>query len=457
MSSQKKQVIKIKRIISSILCVVLLASLFVSCGKGSGLQVFSADNELFATIKSDKAINKDENKAYLEIVMDEASEIISKSQNIEIKEARKVIYKNKYKIYTAFDKKVSDNLLKSCDKKDDKFKVAAAITDLNANLVAVYSSKDGQKGTNFATKSNRPCSALKPLSVYAPALDDGTVNWSSRYKDSPYKYVKNLEGVMRPWPSNANYVYSEKYAYIYQAIMESINTVAVKCLTDYGIMKSVSFLENSFGIPLEAEKTLAAANGEEEILGNIALGFLSNGVSCVDMAGYYQIFANGGKYGEPKAILKICDKKGNIVYEREHSQKQVIKDTTAEIMNRMLKEVVSPDGTGKAVSCKNFEVAGKTGTDEDYKNNWFVGITPEYSCAVWHDYYFENTAAKIFSDAMNEIYNAKEAYQKVFGYNAPVTQIAYCTESGKQFKQGCSFIKMGYYTQDKVPGICDRH
>ena len=95
--------------------------------------------------------------------------------------------------------------------------------------------------------------------------------------------------------------------------------------------------------------------------------------------------------------------------------------------------------------------------DEDYKNNWFVGVTPEYSCAFWHDYYAQNTAAQIFSDSINEIYKAKTDYQKVFTPAADVVEIAYCTESGKQFKSGCSFIRMGYYTQDKVPAVCDRH
>ncbi len=431
--------------------------LFASCGNANALKVFCADEELLATLKSDSAMKSDEHKAYLEIVIDEATQILCGTKKLEKEKARKELYKNRYTVYTAFDKTVSDSLSKICGEKDSEHKVAAAITDLNANLVAVYSSEDGLKNTNFATAANRPCSALKPLSVYAPAIDDGTVNWSSRYKDSPYKYVKNLEGVMRPWPNNANYVYSEKYAYIYQAIMESINTVAVKCLTDYGIQKSIAFLENSFDIPLSPEKATAATAGEEEILGNIALGFLSEGVSCVDMAGYYQIFANGGKYEAPKTILKICDRDGNTVYERKHSQKQVIKNTTAEIMNRMLKEVVAPGGTAEAVNCKVVAVAGKTGTDEDYKNNWFVGITPEYSCAFWHDYYFENNAAKIFSDSINEIYSAKTTYKKAFNYSAPLIEVAYCTESGKQFKQGCSFIQMGYYTQEKMPGICDRH
>ena len=429
----------------------------MSCGKENGLKLVSSSGEVFATLKSDAQMRKAENTAYLEIAVNEAAEILSKTKGIEESDARKQLYKDKYTVYTAFDKSVSEKLATVCSAKDGKLKIAAAITDLNANLVAVYSSKGDEKNTNFATALNRPCSAIKPLSVYAPAIDNGTINWSSRYEDSPYKYIKNLEGVMRPWPNNATGMYSEKYAYIFQAVKESINTVAVKCLTDYGVENSLSFLENSFNFPIKAEKTTAATLGEEEILGNIALGFLSNGVSTVDMAGYYQIFANGGKYEAPKTVLKICDKNGQVIYERSYAPKQVIKDTTAEIMNRMLREVVTAGGTAEMVNCPDVAVAGKTGTDEDYKNNWFVGITPEYSCAIWHDYYLQNNAAQIFSDAINEIYSVKTNYQKVFTPMASVAEIAYCTESGKQFKSGCSFIRMGYYTQDNVPALCDRH
>ena len=77
---------------------------------------------------------------------------------------------------------------------------------------------------------------------------------------------------------------------------------------------------------------------------------------------------------------------GSVYYESwDKSGKQVIVEETAYIMNRLLKEVVSKDGTGKAAALKNVEVCGKTGTSRDYKDNWFVGMTPEYSCTVWYE------------------------------------------------------------------------
>lgn len=423
----------------------------------SALKILDSDEKVIASVKSERRLKKEQNKAYLEIVVDEATEIIAKEQDINKKQAKKELYRGGYTVYTAFDKEMNQKLYDTCCEMDSEVPIAMAITDLKAQLCAVYSSDTGKKGGNYATAPNAPCSAFKPLSVYAPAIDNGNINWSSRYEDSPYTYIKNLEGVQRPWPYNANRVYSKRYAYIYQAVAESLNTVAVKCLADYGIENSLHFLEENFGIPLEAEKRIVKNSDYEQILGNLALGALVDGVSPLDMAGYYQIFANGGKYQTPKAIIKICDNKGKEIYTAEYSPKQVIKNTTAEIMNHMLREVVSPAGTGKNAACDVVEVAGKTGTDDNYKNNWFVGVTPEYSCAVWHGQSSKNIASDIFSKAITAVYGDKEAYKEKFSYTAALKQVAYCTESGKQFKAGCSLINLGYYVPNNVPGLCDRH
>ena len=452
--SQMKRVIKIKKIIS-LLLVITLFSTFCGCGSKNALKIMAGDGQLFATVKSDRAVRKNPDKAYLEIVVAQAVQILADINKINADEAKNLLYKGGYTVYTALERDVNENLAKALSEKDKETEVAATVTDMDANIIAVYSTKKGKE--NFATTTYKPCSSFKPLSVYAPAIDSGVINWSSRYEDSPYKYVKNLEGVMRPWPANSSEYYSERYVYIYQAIKESLNTAAVKCLADYGVDKSIEFLETNFNIPVSAEKLASKAKGADEVIGNIALGLLTNGVNTVDMAGYYQIFANGGKYEAPKAVLKICDAKGKTVYERKHEPKQVIKTTTAEIMNQLLKEVVTKGGTGEKAKCEKVEVAGKTGTDDGGKTNWFVGVTPEYSIALWHGASVKNDAAEYFGDAVNKIYENKTNFKRKFPYKASLTRVAYCTESGKKFKAGCSFIRTGYYTRDNVPGLCDRH
>lgn len=446
----------IKKIVLCLVCALLLSTT-CACSDENDLKLLDTEGQVIATIDSDRKLKKSDDSAYLEIAVGEAVEILASFLQVESQQAKKELYGGKYTVYTAMDKAMSDALKKTCDERGSEVPIGAAITDLKANLVAAYSTDQGKKGENYAVKSAPPCSSIKPLSVYAPAIDNGTINWASRYEDSEYKYIKNLQGVMTPWPNNAGKYYSKRYVYIHQAVAESLNTVAVKCLADYGINESVKFLEENFAMPLLPEKTVAAAKGQEEILGNIALGFLTNGVSVVDMAGYYQIFANGGSYEAPRAVLKICDAEGEEIYKREYEPKQVIKETTAEIMNHILKGVVEPGATGEKAKNDMFEVAGKTGTDDNGKNNWFVAATPEYSAAFWHGDDSKNNAAEIFSLAMQSAYSTKKHYKKRFNYTSDIKQVVYCTESGKQFKAGCSLIGNGYFAQENLPGLCDRH
>lgn len=444
---------RIKKTVSILLCASLVLISSGCSGSDNPLQVMNSDGGLLAKIGSDSDIEKNKQHFYLEIVVDEAAEIISKKEDCSNETAREKLFEDGYKIKTAFDRAVSDSLNNAC-KEFEGMDMGSAVTDLKGNLIAVYSS-EGE--TNFATEPNAPCSAFKPLSVYAPAIDKGIINWSSRYEDSPYKQVKNSDGTMRDWPRNANGIYTERYAYIFQAVKESLNTVAVKCLADLGVENSIDFLKKELGMSLSDELYTSTIYGEEEIIGNIAMGYLEKGAGAIDMAGYYQMFANGGYYEAPKTILSITDSSGKEIYKREYTEKQVIKETTSEIMNYLLREVVTPDGTGKDAACERVQVAGKTGTDETGGNNWFVGVTPEYSLAFWHSHSTDNISPEIFAKSVDKIYASKPEAKTEFTYKANISSIAYCTETGQMAGPGCALIRLGYYTHDNLPSLCDRH
>ncbi len=446
----------IKKIIIATLCLALVLGAICFSFLGSPLKIVASDGSPVAQPKSIKAISKDQNSAYLKIVFDEAVDILASINNCDKKEAGKQLFKGEYTIFTAFDPQINQKLSAACSPYDRVTTVGSAVTDLSGNLVAVYST-DSKDDTNYATLKTNPCSAFKPISVYAPAIDSGKINWSSRYEDSPYKKVLNQDGALRDWPKNAGNYYTKRYLYIFQAVKESTNTVAVKCLADLGVDYSISFLEKNFGIPLSDEKSKSDIGGPDEVIGNIALGSLHEGVTPVNMAGYYQIFASGGKYTEPKTILKICDASGKEIYIRKPETKSVIKGSTAELMNHILKGVLEVDGTGNKAAVNGIEIAGKTGTDETNANNWFVGVTPQYSCSVWHADSQKNNAPEIFSNVIKGIYEAKPQAAKTFSYSQGLMNVAYCTETGKMAGAGCTLIRSGYYTFGNVPGPCDRH
>lgn len=114
-----------------------------------------------------------------------------------------------------------------------------------------------------------------------------------------------------------------------------------------------------------------------------SIGGLTNGVSLIDMAKAYSVFANGGKLVEPTAILKVVDRNGNVL--EDHSQtapgKQVVSENAVYRLTSILEEVVSRGTGGNAAIGRT--AAGKTGTTDDEHDAWFVGYTPELVTAVW--------------------------------------------------------------------------
>lgn len=438
--------------IISIVLTFLLCLTFCSCNSNSAsLNIFDDANYLIenaSNLKEDDILY-----AYVDITLNEADEIISEMFNCTKKEARNKILKEGLKIYTYCNKNTISAMQKTYDEMGNRFDFGCALTNLNGNLVAAFSGSKNST-SNFAANKTQPHSAFKPLSVYAPAVENKIINWSSQYEDSPYKKLKDENGIERDWPSNASNSYYKKPILIYDAIKESLNTVAVKCLSDLGVGNSIKFLEENFDITLDYEKYHLSMSGDDEVIGNIALGSTQMGVSPVDMAGYYQIFANGGFYSSPKAIKKIVNKNGEAIYENNTEAKKVISSETAYIMQELLKGVVAPGGTGQDAFVKGIEIAGKTGTGDNNKDNWFVGTTPDFSCAVWHsEVGTVNIAASLFSGIVKEL----EVKNKSFATNNNVSKRIYCTESGKLFKAGCKKIDLGYYANNNLPEKCDLH
>lgn len=424
---------------------------FASCkGKSEVIKVYGADSTVIGDLNSIDSTKTE--GAYLYEVRNEVIGIISSVFDCSTKDAEKKLKNNGYTVYTCFDKAVNGALNSTVREYNDIESISASAVDLEGNLVGI--ALVGSEDKNLPTAI--PCSAFKPLSVYAPATEKGLINWSSSFKDSPFKKIKGEDSKMTDWPKNASGTYSNNQVLISEAIKKSLNTVAVKCLDEYGVNKSIDFLTSNFGINLTEERNISTVSGEEEVIGNIALGYLSKGVTTADMAGYYQIFANGGVYIEPKTVLKICDSDGSIIYEREYKEKKVISPFCADIMNRFLRTVTEKGGTGEKARCENIATAGKTGTDDKGNNNWFSGIIPQYSISVWHSRNKTNAAPEIFSCAVEKLSKEKELKTSFTNYENLQKRV-YCKESGKLAGKKCTQIEMGYYFKNNVPSVCDAH
>lgn len=437
----------IRRTLLLLSVMALMISLFSGCG-GTASTIYAADGTQLVTVGKTVSYNSDARSAYFRLVIDEAAAILSELESCTTAKAKTMLYQNGYRIDTAFDQTVFDAMKAGMDA-GNVTDISCALTNLNGDLIAAYSSSG-------ALTASSPYSSFKPLSVYMQAVEKGLAGWSSLYVDAPVKPITDENGITTDWPQNSTGTYTYEDTTVAKAVSDSINTVAVRCLEDVGVLSSITFLKDMLGVPLEAEEAYAKQEGEEEVLGNVALGYLTEGVTPADMAGYYQIFANGGVYVKPQAVVGISDQNGNVLYTRDKQETQVISKATAHVMNRLLREVVA-GGTGTAAACDGVQVAGKTGTGDNISSNWFVGITPQYSCAVWHGEHTENTAAAYFSSVMTRVYDALPQQNTNFITHAALTQLPYCDESGMAATDGCTRIDIGYYADGHIPDVCDRH
>jgi len=220
----------------------------------------------------------------------------------------------------------------------------------------------------------QPGSAFKPIVDYAPAFQLG---WSpsSVIDDSVKTYL--IPG-QDPWsPENYNRKYRGLTS-LRTAVELSINTVAVKLLNLMGVHTAVRYARD-FGIDtLVSEGTLTDSSLA------VAIGGLTRGVSVLDMARAYCVFANGGIRVEPLSVLRVEDKYGNVLEENKPQREVVLSTQAAYLMTDVLKGVVT-QGTGWRAGFGR-PAAGKTGTTDEDRDAWFVGYTPEIVGALWMGY-----------------------------------------------------------------------
>jgi len=114
---------------------------------------------------------------------------------------------------------------------------------------------------------------------------------------------------------------------------------------------------------------------------SLALG--TSEVTLLELTSAFVPFSNGGYPVSPFAVTRILTRDGRVIYERNGSGFQkAITDSEIYGMNRMMRLVVT-GGTGTKAAFPDFDIAGKTGTSQDYRDAWFVGYTSDLIAGVW--------------------------------------------------------------------------
>ena len=324
-----------------------------------------------------------------QVVRDAISRLQEKGYSESL--ATKMVYSGGLKIYCAYDPEiqsiVEEYYYNTNNFPDSSAQSSIVIIDPSDGRVVAMAGGIGEKEASFtlnraAQSPRQPGSTIKPLAVYAPALDNGTINTSTRVMDKR----KSYDGWV---PRNYSYTYSNSEVGLDYALQQSLNTVPVEIMSDMGIQTSFDFMTQKLGFTtlVEAEEI----NGEiytDLGYAQLALGGLTHGATNIEMTAAYCIFPNQGVYNKPYTFTEIKNESGETILTGRDSDTtwEAIKPETAAIMNRYLNSVVtSGTGRGAALSDGTF-TAGKTGTTSENFDRWFIGYSPYYVASVWYGY-----------------------------------------------------------------------
>lgn len=340
--------------------------------------------------------------------------------NPEIQEIAESVYEDRSNLNV---KSASGQLLQS----------GITIVDVtNGNVVAMVGSvgeKEGDLVWNYAAGNRQVGSSIKPITVYAPALDAGVITMASGFDDYP---VRLLNG--SPWPKNSPAGYKGRVT-LRTGVSQSINTVAIQVVEALGLSNSYKFATENLGLTSLVAQDLEGS-------GALGLGGLTQGANTMEMAAAFAAFANEGVYNAPVMYVKVTDSEGNTVLENGTESNVAMKETTAYFMNDLLRGVVN-GGTGSSAKFSGMTIAGKTGTTSDLKDRYFVGYTPYYSAAVWCGYsnperisYSGNPAITMWKKVMQQVHEGLE--NKSFSKpSTGLTKVTICKDSGLLAGEAC--------------------
>ena len=269
--------------------------------------------------------------------------------------------------------------------------VEGAVVALDPNTGRVLAVSGGwsydRSQFNRATQAMRqPGSSFKPY-VYITALENG-VPPNQRFLDGPIE-VSTAQGVWRP--GNYGGSLSGGYVTMRSALERSLNLVTVRIAQDVGIDR-VADTAARFGVIDNMPRYLSMSLGAGE-------------TTVLRQAAGYAAFVNGGRRVEPTFIDSVQDQRGRVIWRSQAREctgcadgpdgappriaenRQQIADPIAAYQIVNILQGAVQRGTGaRAGAGLNRPVAGKTGTTDDYKDNWFVGFTPDIVIAVWVGY-----------------------------------------------------------------------
>jgi len=415
----------------------------------------------------DDVVSTANNSYYTDAVIDDVAEALVELYGLQddpadadgyvrtaFEKAVAMVYGKGLKIYTAQNieyQEICEEVFENtslADYTDSKGKpLQAAITVIDpytgdvVALVGGTGAKEYDRSWNWATSVRQCGSAIKPISTYAPALDNGTITAASIIDDYPIHLVG-----YGAYPKNS-YGTFDGLSTIQEGIKWSSNCMAVQVNRLYGTTASYNFMVENLGFT-----TLNGTDSQQ--VGNMALGGLDEGTTTEEMAAAFAAFVNDGIYTKPRTFLKVEDSNGEVIIDNASESNVAMKETTAYLMRKMLTTVVS-SGTGTEADFAGMPVAGKTGTTDANRDRYFVGFTPYYSAAVWCGYKSNeeidisgNPSARLWRSAMKKIH--EDLKRKEFASCSGLKEVTVCLDSGMLAGAACGSDLRGGRTRTVV-------
>lgn len=385
------------------------------------------------------------NSYFVDALIDQVIDDLAEKYNLSTSMASTMFYNGGFKIYATVKPQIQSKMeevysdikkyfpqtAKNLSGEQVHVQSAMTVMDYSGHIVGIVGGageKTTNRGLNRATDSPRqPGSTMKPIGVYALAVEKDIVNYTSSVLDKPIeKYYPDGKSGPKEW-----YGYYKGTVKLNYAIRKSMNTVPVRLLQEIGIDASYDFLVNKLHCNhlVEEDKNLAA----------LALGGTNYGLTTTESAAAYAIFGNQGVYHRPTTYYKIERPNGEVVLEHDEVGEQVISPASATVMNHLLQEVVyGSEGTGRGIAgYSSMKAYAKTGTSSESNDLWMVAGSPYYVGSVWYGFDLQSkvdngaAAATIWKEVMKDVH--KNLEKKEFEDSEDVVKkgIGYYKKNGR--------------------------
>lgn len=320
-----------------------------------------------------------------------------------------------------------------------------AIDNENGDILAMVGGKDfGKYKFNRAVQAKRqPGSTFKPF-VYLTAVAQG-LHTCDIFYDTPIALTIPGSDLWRPQNFDGEF---QGAMTMRKGLAKSRNLIAIKLLQQVGANNVIEFAKK-MGITSPLTPNAALAIGTSE-------------VSLLEIVSAYTSFANIGIHVEPRFILKVVDRYGNILEQNNlTSRKAVMDPAETYIAVSLMKSVMDdPEGTAASARSKGFvrPAAGKTGTSDNFCDNWFIGFTPQITAGTWIGYDDKTSigynqagstnALPIWIDFMIPAH--RNLPEEDFAEPPGIVHETVCLDSGKRATSSCPHIAYEVFLQNAV-------